>query len=774
MIQMGLVVLGQCFFGTAYSVSDASALLVESRTPRAVLVLPAQAHEDEELAAKELQIHIAKMSGARLTIVRGDVPKGLLPVRIGLSLSAEAKARILQQSDDPGAFLIDARADRISLAGNAPEGTLIAAYELLEQLGCRWYLPGELGAVIPKRVTVTMPLGQTLQVPSFPHRHLQCISLDLPWYRRQRLGGLYFPGAHGISLRPKANLKTEPELFALVNGERKDTQLCLSNPEVLKRAIAAAMDYFDRHPDAQWLGMGPRDNGVFCECERCQKLDSGDVDPVTNRRIRTDRYVWFFNQIIEAVHKKYPGKKIAFYGYDALKFPPRKVKPSPYLVPAFAPITQCRIHGINNPICPDRSFYKKTMVEWTRVVPETFERGYYFNLACPGFPFSKIHAVREETPFAHKLGVKGWRVESKPSWASNGLTLYVAARLMWDVNTDVDALMIELCEKFFGPAAKPMGDYLEMVDHAFRDTDCHTGSSFCMPKVFTPARMARGRTLLDRAARLAGGPEAKTYAERGRIFRLNHDRLEAFLNMLEQRNRFDFASANASLDRLYEISDVMVNYRLHPPGAAKQKPSDMPYKVWFAQAWLLYPGVVPSYINRFWAPCTRSGYERTVAKGDLVAGLPDVWDFLIDPTGVGEGLRWYRDGRIGGNWQPLRTKSSTWSDQGLHYYKGLAWHRTVVTIPNTFQRRKVFLWFGGMDEAAKVWLNGELLGQSDAEGGRLVKPAGAFKPFEFDVNGIVRIGRPNTVAVKIINHRLSEIGTGGITAPVMFWSPKPK
>jgi hypothetical protein len=36
----------------------------------------------------------------------------------------------------------------------------------------------------------------------------------------------------------------------------------------------------------------------------------------------------------------------------------------------------------------------------------------------------------------------------------------------------------------------------------------------------------------------------------------------------------------------------------------------------------------------------------------------------------------------------------------------------------------------------------------------------------------VRFGEVNTIAVKILNRKLSEIGTGGITAPVMFWSPK--
>ena len=110
--------------------------------------------------------------------------------------------------------------------------------------------------------------------------------------------------------------------------------------------------------------------------------------------------------------------------------------------------------------------------------------------------------------------------------------------------------------------------------------------------------------------------------------------------------------------------------------------------------------------------------------------------------------------------------------QGLHYYKGLAWYRTEVAIPRRFRDRKLFLWFGGVDEAAKVLLNGTLLGQSDLEGGRLVKTAGTFKSSDFCVTDLVRFDRPNTIAVKIINRRLSEIGTGGITAPVMFWSPR--
>jgi len=745
--------------------------LVSEGIPVAALILPAQADDDEVLAARELQSHIEKMSGARLEIAYGTPPKRYLPLYIGAAMDPRTADDLRKRSSDAAAFVLSAGTESISLVGNSAEGTLFAAYQLLEQLGCRWYFPGELGTIIPRSKTLSLRSGETFQTPSFPHRHLQNISGDIvPWSRRQRLGGLYFPGSHGISLLPVAHLDKEPELFALVDGKRQGSQLCVSNPEVVRRAAAAALDYFEKHSEAPWIGMGPRDTGGFCECEQCRALDSGEIDPISGKAIRTDRYIWLFNQILESVHKRYPGKKIAFYAYDALKFPPRHQPLSPFMVPALAPITHDRIHGMSNPISPDRGFYRTIMSDWCAVAAETFERGYYFNLACPGFPFSKIHAVRDETVVAHQLGVKGWRVETKPSWASNGLTLYVAARLMWNVHTDVDALLAEFYRKFFGPAEKAMGDYLESLDTWFRDTECFTGGSYCMPKVFTPDRVTRCRNWLEAAAAKAAGDPV--YRDRVRMFRLNHDRLEAFLDMLDSRNSFDFAAAQGALDRLYELTDTMLNYRLYPDNLGPEVPLDRRHRAYSREARLLYPSVAPSYIDRFWAPCTVAGYERTVAHGETVAETSDIWDFLIDPSDAGESLRWFRDGRIGGNWQSLRTKTASWSDQGLHYYKGLAWYRTEVLIPEHFRGRRILLWFGGVDEHAAVWLNGQLLGTSDQPGHGLPPMAGVFKPFDLDATDAVRFGQANFLAVKINNVRLNELGTGGIVAPVLFWSPK--
>ena len=366
-------------------------------------------------------------------------------------------------------------------------------------------------------------------------------------------------------------METEPELFALVDGRRVSRQLCVGHPEVVRRATAAVLDYFEKHPERPWIGLGPDDGRGFCEDDRCRALDGGEWDPYAAETSMTDRYIWLFNRILEGIEDRFPGKRIGFYAYDAYKLPPRRVRPDPRIVPAFAPITLCRLHGLDNPVCPDRSFYKSLMRRWGELVPEIFERGYYFNLADPGFPFSKVHAVRRETPFAHGAGIRGWRVECMPAWAVHTPTLYVAARLMWDVETDVDALLEEFYTAFFGPAAAPMGAYLGSIDRAYRDTDCHAGSSHCLPRVFDADWRGRAARLLAEASGLAEG----VHAERVRIFALAHARLEAFLAMLESRDAFDFAAAHepsATGAGPHRHDARLPPGRERPPAVAAQRP----------------------------------------------------------------------------------------------------------------------------------------------------------------------------------------------------------
>ena len=140
----------------------------------------------------------------------------------------------------------------------------------------------------------------------------------------------------------------------------------------------------------------------------------------------------------------------------------------------------------------------------------------------------------------------------------------------------------------------------------------------------------------------------------------------------------------------------------------------------------------------------------------------DVWQFLIDPPRVGESIGLWRPEVTGGQWQTIKTSTSSWSNQGLRYYKGLAWYRQTLAVPAEFQGRRVFLWCGGADERAKVWLNGCELG---------VSHGAAFYPFEMDATQAVRPGEKNVLVMAVMNGVVNEIGTGGLVAPVMLYAP---
>ncbi len=167
-------------------------------------------------------------------------------------------------------------------------------------------------------------------------------------------------------------------------------------------------------------------------------------------------------------------------------------------------------------------------------------------------------------------------------------------------------------------------------------------------------------------------------------------------------------------------------------------------------------------MNRFFGKATREGYERTSGGNRLAAGLNDTWQFQIDPENIGEAVGWCRPENIGGNWQPIKTSTRSWSSQGLRYYKGLAWYRQDIEIPDAYRDKRIFLWVGGIDELAKVWVNGELLG---------ISPRASFTPFEMDATEAIHAGGRNTVVICVNNTTLNEVGTGGITGPVMFYAP---
>jgi beta-glucuronidase len=132
-------------------------------------------------------------------------------------------------------------------------------------------------------------------------------------------------------------------------------------------------------------------------------------------------------------------------------------------------------------------------------------------------------------------------------------------------------------------------------------------------------------------------------------------------------------------------------------------------------------------------------YPQQNDKRNLL-DLSGIWDFQIDPDEVGEAKGWFNglaDPR------PMAVPSS-WNEiyDDIRDYLGVAWYTRQSYVPVAWQGHCVMLRVGSANYAAKVWINGVLVGTH--EGGHL--------PFEFDVTDSIAWGSANTITIQVENH----------------------
>lgn len=694
-----------------------SFVLVKDGQPQCAIVLSKNAGPDEKLAAQELSEHLKLISGATV------------------ETRAAAERPILIQVDQrlKSAFRLEVDGNRVRIVGQDGYGCLMGAYELLEQLGVRWYFPGEAGRIYPSAKSLTLKTQDLSQTPSFRGRNLHGgLSMDKQswdvWVRRIRCGGPFFPASHGLKV-PEAELEAEPALRGLIRGERVGKQLCITHPRAVELVAERARTYFRSEPESEWMGLGPKDGSGFCQCERCSALDVGTYDKHARKKPLTDRYIWFLNQVAEALADEFPDKKLAFYAYAAIARPPVKVKPHPNLVPAIAPINYCRIHGVDHPLCPESREVLQLWREWKALCPQVWHRGYWFNLADPGLNFPMVHRMRREIPLAKEIGLEGFRVECFHPWANQLPSLWVASRLMWNHEADVDALLTDFFTHYYGEKAAPhMEKAFRIFEDALDKAPFHTGSSWDFPNIYPELIFERVEPHYQAALKVADAEQRARIEWTRKGTQFTRD----FNAMLNARNQHRWTEARKHLDSANAIVEELTTPE--PPMLSRR--------------------YAANYMKRFFAPATEEGYAIQ-HDHRVLHQFPHLWKFKLDPEDQGSSAKWFQESHP--SWGEIRS-SLSWSTQNLRYYAGPSWYEATFTAKKPTPGKKVYLWFATNDEPAQIWLNGE----------QLANYAGRpFKPFEVEVTAPLRA--QNRLTLRITNARLSELGTGGIMGPVMLY-----
>ncbi|MHC4873852.1 MAG: DUF4838 domain-containing protein, partial [Planctomycetota bacterium] len=145
-------------------------------------------------------------------------------------------------------------------------GTLNAVYEFIRIQGVRWYMPGEMGEILPEKKSINIPSVNEVKKPHFALRQLYFGHFGIApqdhilWYLRMGLNhvesvlgfGPIGHGSRGVHGRDEFK-KANPECYLLAGGKRVNDKKgsglpCLSSKKLLNENIDYArfvLDHFN-------------------------------------------------------------------------------------------------------------------------------------------------------------------------------------------------------------------------------------------------------------------------------------------------------------------------------------------------------------------------------------------------------------------------------------------------------------------------------------------------------------------------------------------------
>ncbi len=466
------------FLATILLTSAAPCSLMDGGQPLPV-VISAVADDSVRESAETLADILGKMSDCTVPVVTGNGIRGLA---VGYAddfpelrnmFTVNFPPRWTGQGDlsEAQRYVLKSHPEGIAVIGATQLAVEYAVWDLLHRLGYRHFFPADHWEIIPRLTADQQRIAvEADERPDYFDRRIWYgfggdVARKRAWNFRNRMSHhgwrddfrgsmdarwkttlINAHHAYGsiISLN-KAAFDANPDLLALVNGERRGSKLCISNPDLAPLALNYARDWFRRFPHSFSVSMEPSDGYGWCECEPCVALGT----PST-------RMIHLANQVAEGLETTHPDKRIGVLAYARHAEPPA-ISPHPRIA------VQCATHLSGN--IP----FEERLTGWSEISSVVGFYAYYavaqWHHAMPGRMIGgNLEHLAETIPAYHALGARMMCAEAGDCWGPNGLGYVVAARLLWDVGVDVNAVVDDFLDKSFGSATDIMRRYYTLMD----------------------------------------------------------------------------------------------------------------------------------------------------------------------------------------------------------------------------------------------------------------------------------------------------------------------
>lgn len=717
----------------------------DGKTDAVVIVSPT-AGGAEKQAAADLAKYIGLLCGTAPALANtqaaiDEALKGKAPVFLvgSAAIQAEPKlAQTLAKVAKPKPMLradaIVARrvGNRVYLAGTNADSHYFAVAWLLQQWGCRWYLPTDIGECIPSHPTLSIDQLDFVYAPPFEMRSYWCSwngdgTGKADFQLRNYMNGESYAGmGHALgSYTGDLAKQLGKSVF----------EVPFSEPQTAAAIVDKMATGMQNRP-SHGISLAIEDGNFTNESKNDAKLQAGIYDKYFLKPMMTDPMMAMYTNVGKALDEKYPDNATRFGGmaYVNVTIPPQwKTSISDRLVMWLAPIDIDPIHGMDSPLSPPRQEYKEMMYRWAdimqgRLCIYDYDQGM---LVWRDIPNPCQMAFAQDVKHYAKAGIIGINTESRNAIATIFTNLYFRGQLMWDPNADVKALEKEFYANFYGPAAGPMGKFWDAIFTTWENTTVTEHEFMAAPAIYTPALMTElGKAMVEANAAIAPLEKQanrtrneEQFVQRMVMARKQWAVMTAYLSMVNAAaTECDYAKAGQigtqGLAARIDLARMNPTFTTHVvgPGAEPTTPAG-------DAAW--WPGEVKQYLdlNDF----------TNGTKGTLVTKLPLEWDFHRDPrdTGLPRGWAYKKADLTYWNankakydintlkdyptteWETIRTDMYPQA-QGIRHpdsqsFTGFLWYKTNVSLKAADVAGPVHVYFPGIFNECWLYVNGNLV-----------------------------------------------------------------
>ncbi|MBO4356504.1 MAG: DUF4838 domain-containing protein [Clostridia bacterium] len=380
----------------------------------------------------------------------------------------------------------------IHIGGTGERGLQAAAYRFLEEF-CGRKVYAYNCIELPGAVSITVPVDTDLVYePYFEYTDTDWLS---PWDTEYSLsnglngdphrdipdeagGAVRYLGGFchtmGEICETEAHAESDPEHLALHNGERTTDQPCLTNPEVLKTAIANVLDIlkqrYDPRASVQIVSVTQNDNQNYCECDSCKAFEA------TYGGVQSATMINFVNQIADAVKEAgYDNVAIDTFAYQYTRKAPEGIVPRDNVIVRLCTIECCFCHTLDDTDCERNKELMKDLEEWSKICRRIYVWDYTTNYANTCVVFPDFGVIQRNIQIFYEHNVKGVYEEGnyyiRNCDAEFGeLRAYLISKCLQNPYCDYDAEMKGFLNAYYGPGGE---DVAEIIDIYLNNTGAH-------------------------------------------------------------------------------------------------------------------------------------------------------------------------------------------------------------------------------------------------------------------------------------------------------------